>query len=284
MTEYENDSLSALLPDWNLNNRVVTWLWLKLITQAKTQLEECQLNSQTMRNQIARALKEDRRLIRRFKADLDTHLLPEQTFNWIEKNGRQPKWLAAEVAKKTEIQIRSSVFHSLTKKEQLIALLDLWDEGFSHKDRTLRRLAFDWTMHMKADRIFNWFKDKDERAKCALAWSWLEKNNPQLTLFAAPFTKLNELLDFFDHCGAFADEKELYIEKIKRRWNTQKTREKATEKKQYNFVLTHSVNAILDKLAEEHELSRTKVLQKLLLSEAEQGLYLSSRTHCVSPL
>lgn len=103
---------------------------------------------------------------------------------------------------------------------------------------------------------------QDERAKCALAWSWLEKNKPRLTWRAEPFTKLTELLEFFDHSEASDEEKELYIEKIKRRWSTQKT------------GLPLSVNAVLDKLAEEHQLSRTKVLEHLILSEEQHELYL----------
>ena len=102
----------------------------------------------------------------------------------------------------------------------------------------------------------------------------MEKNKSWLTWQAAPFTKLNEMLEFFDHSGASDEEKELYVDKIKRRWSTQKTREKAVEKKQYNFVLPLNVNAVLDKLAEEHQLSRTKVLEHLILGEEQHELYL----------
>lgn len=102
----------------------------------------------------------------------------------------------------------------------------------------------------------------------------MEKNKSWLTWRAAPFTKLNEMLEFFDLSEASAEEKELYIEKIKRRWNTQKTREKATERKQYNFVLPISVNAALDKLAEDRQLSRTRVLELLILGEEQHELYL----------
>lgn len=277
MTLNEINSLSEELPGWSLNDREVAWLWLALEIQEGIQMDECQLNSKTMCDQIARTLRRNPRLLRRLERARDTELLPEEAFSWVEKSGRQPKWLAAQATKRTGLKIRSSVFRTLTDKEQLIALLDLWDNDFGRKESALKRLSDTWTEHVQADRIFSWFKDKDERAKCALAWSWLEKNKPRLTWRAEPFTRLNELLEFFDHSEASAEEKELYIDKIKRRWSTQKTREKATEKKQYNFVLTHSVNATLDKLAEEHQLSRTKILEMLLLSEAEHGLYLSPK-------
>ncbi|KKN62216.1 hypothetical protein LCGC14_0514240 [marine sediment metagenome] len=246
-------------------------------------MQECQLNSQTMRNQIARALKRNRLILLDFERRRDTALLPEEAFEWIKKNGRQPKLLAAEAAKKTGLRIRSSVFRTLTEKEQLIALLDLWDSDFGQKANTLDRLSVTWTQLTRADKLFDWFKDKDERAKCDLAWSWLEKNKPRLTWRSQPFTKHTEMLELFDYSEASPEEKELYIEKIKRRWSTQKTREKDTEKKQYNFILTHTVNAVLDELAAKHELSRTKVLQQLLLNEAEHGLYLPSQRGHESP-
>lgn len=274
MTLNEIDSLSDELPGWRLNEREVAWLWLALESNEGIQMDECQLNSQTMRDQIARTLRRNPRVVRRLERARDRELLPEETFSWVEKSGRQPKWLAAQAAKKTGLRIRSSVFRTFTDKEQLIALFDLWDRDFGQKESALRRLSDAWTEHARSDKIFSWFKDKDERAKCALAWSWLEKNKPRLTWRAEPFTKLTELLEFFDHSEASDEEKELYIEKIKRRWSTQKTREKTVEKKQYNFVLPLSVNAALDKLAEEYHLSRTKVLEQLILSEEQHGLYL----------
>lgn len=268
------DLLSQELPGWSLNEREVAWLWLTLENRERIQMDECQLNSQTMRDQIARTLKRNPLVARGLERSRDKELLPEEAFNWVEKSGRQPKWLVAQAAQRTGLRIRSSVFRTLTDKEQLIALLDLWNKDFGQKEISLRRLSDAWTEHARSDRIFRWFKDKDERAKCALAWSWLEKNKPRLTSRAEPFTKHAELLEFFDHSEASDEEKELYIEKIKRRWSTQKTREKAVEKKQYNFVLPLSVNAVLDKLAEEHQLSRTKVLEQLILREEQHEQYL----------
>jgi len=274
MVVNEMDLLSEELPGWDLTEREVAWLWLVLETRERLRMDECQLNSQTMRDQIARTLRRNPHVTRGLVRARDRELLPEEAFSWVEKSGRQPKWVAAQAGNKTGLRIRSSVFRTLADKEQLIALFDLWDRDFGQKEDALRRLSDAWTEHARSDRIFSWFKDKDERTKCALAWSWLEKNKPRLTWRAEPFTKLTELLEFFDHSGASAEEKELYVDKIKRRWSTQKTREKAVEKKQYNFVLPLSVNAVLDKLAEEHQLSRTKVLEHLILSEEQHELYL----------
>lgn len=278
MAVHESDTLSEIFPEWRLNDREVTWLWLAVEIQEGIQMDECVLNSPTMRNQIARALANNPRTLSRLDRARDRKLLPEDAFSRVDRSGRQPKWLVTQATKRTGLNIRSSAFLTLTERDQLIALLDLWDKDLGQKDSALRRLLDAWTEHARGDKIFSWFKDKDERPKCDLAWSWLEKNKSRLTWRTDAFKRHSELLEFFDHCDATAEEKELYVEKIKRRWSMQKTREKAaTEKKQYNFVLTHSTNATLDRLAEEHQISRTKVIEKLLMSEAERGLYLSPR-------
>ena len=274
MAVNDNENLSNLLTAWRLDDREVAWLWLTLKTSQQIELADCQLNSPTMRDEIYKVMSQDPDLRWQLSSEKETALLPEEAFKWIDKAGRQPKWLTAEAQRGLGKGIVSSVFQMLTDKAKLIAIFDLWNESFSEKERALRSLSDAWNRQLKSDKLFNWFKGQDEHEKCALAWSWVEKNKSRLTWRAPPFTKLNEMLEFFDLSEASAEEKELYIEKIKRRWNTQKTREKATEKKQYNFVLPISVNAALDKLAEDRQLSRTRVLELLILSEEQHELYL----------
>lgn len=277
MPKTENDNLSRTLTNWALNDREVAWLWLRLSEREEMRLDACSLNSQTMRDQIAHYLDFNRRLRDEVERARETELLPEGAFDWIEKEGRQPKWLAAEAMRKASLKLRDSIFRTLSSKAQLIALFDLWDIDFSRKEGVLRRLAEGWNEHLQADKIFKWFKDQDERDKCSLAWSWLEKNQAGLTRREKPFTRHVELLEFFDHSGASSGEKELYVEKIKRRWSTQKTRDRSNSKKQYNFVLNNDVNAALDKLVQEYQLSRTKILEQLILSEVEHGVYLAPK-------
>lgn len=141
----------------------------------------------------------------------------------------------------------------------------------------LRQLSSDWNQHLQADKTYSWFKDQDECEKYLVAWSWLEKNKPELTQRTQPFTRFPGLLDFFDGSGASSEEIQLYIDKIKRRWATKKNRENNPDKKQYNIELKKNVNAALDKLAQDHELSRTKIIELLILNEAKQKLYLASK-------
>lgn len=285
MTTPETDALSKTLPGWTLNDRVVAWLWLYLEIRTIVNLDECQLNSQAMRDQIATTLNERPQMRTQLKFQQHRVLLPKESFDWIEEKGRQPKWLATQAERRTGLRLRSAVFRTLSEKQQLIALIDIWDKDFGTKTVAVERLSDAWVQHLQKDNIFKWFKGKDESAKCTLAWEWMNKNKSWLTRNAIPCSSFSELLELFDLINATTEEKELYIEKIKRRWSTQKNRETATDRQQYNFVFTHEVNAILNKLAEKHELSRTKVLQQLLLNEEAHGLYLplSNPTESAKP-
>lgn len=91
---------------------------------------------------------------------------------------------------------RDQYFLKLVSKAQLVPFFDLWDTDSSRKEAVLRRLAEGWNEHLQADKIFKWFKDQDEREKCSLAWSGLEKNKPVLTRREKPFARYDELLEF----------------------------------------------------------------------------------------
>lgn len=275
MPSNTNDNLSECVQGWTLDDREVVWLWLFLTEREGISLNDCSLNSSTMRDQIAHELRYKQELRANLTRARETTLLPDQAFDWVEKIGRQPKWLIAQATKKTGLRVRSSVFRTLSFKPQLIAIFDLWDADFSRKEGFLRKLASDWSTHLQTDKVFLWFKGQDGPEKYSLAWGWLEKNKPELTSKKQPFTQFGGLLEFFDGSGASPDEKGLYVDKIKRRWSTRKTREKNSHKKQYNFELTNTVNASLDKLAQAHQLSRTKVIEKLILSETARKLYLA---------
>ncbi|MAP77974.1 hypothetical protein [Halopseudomonas aestusnigri] len=277
MPKNENDTLSEILPDWSLDDREVMWLWLVLTATERIQLDECKLNSKSMRDQIAKRLRRQQAHLKDLNDARDVALLPEEAFSWIEANERQARWLVSAISQRTGLQISSSVFRTLSAKNQVIAVTDFWDRPFDRKEVMLTRLAQAWTEQLRADRIFEWFKGPDEHAKCAVAWAWLEKNKPQLTKRFDSIATVDDLLELFDKSNASNEEKELYVEKIKRRWSTQKTREKATHKKQYNFVLTDRINSILDELADAHQLSRTKVLELLLLGEIEHRMYIDPR-------
>lgn len=277
MIENTNDNLSATLPEWPLDDREIAWLWLFMSARKELALNDCAFNSTTMRDQIAHYVQYNPRLRDELNYARETMLLPSTAFDWVEKFGRQPKWLAAEAIKETSFVVSSSVFRTLSDKTKLIVVFDLWNADHSRKEAGLRQLSSDWNQHLQADKIYRWFKDQDEREKYLVAWSWLEKNKPELTQRKKPFTRLAGLLDFFDGSGASSEEIQLYIDKIKRRWSTKKNRENNPDKKQYNIELKKNVNAALDQLAQDHGQSRTKIIELLILNETKQKLYLAAK-------
>lgn len=279
MKSKTNDNLSDLLKERQLNDREVGWLWYYLKFSKDKNLDECALNGPHMRGQIARCLSYDESLKEDAEYQLETQLLPYEAFQWIQKDERQTEWLAKRAMKKASLLMLQPPFTTMTGKNLIIAIFDTWETMIGLKERLLNDLKQDWHEHLQTDRIFCWFKLENEEEKCELAWDWVEKNKPSLIRGKEPFTSHSGLLAFFDRSSATPDEKRHYVDTIKRRWSTQKHRKNTPHKKQYNFVLTNDVNATLDKLAEENQLSRTKVIEQLILREAERKLYLAQRDY-----
>lgn len=273
----KRDQLSKRLHQWKLNDREVVWLWLWLSSQERHRLSvECGVNSPTMRDLIFSELQRNPSWVKETSTEKDRSLLPQHSFAWIEEQGRMPDWLAKNVIDHTACTLDTTLYvlNELSSKNYIIAIYDFWNIEPSRKLSSLERLKRRWFEHLKESNIFDWFK-QDEVEKCETAWDWLNKNKPRLTVREKPFRTHIDLLDFFDRCRASFDEKQLYVEKIKRRWSTQKSRKNNPDKKQYNFVLNEEINASLNRLAQKHNVSRTKVLETLIKAEEEYDQYLS---------
>lgn len=254
-----------------MNTREVAWLWY-MMARDGINFEECQLDSHAMRRQLSEHLTED--LITNLEHAKDTQFIPEGDFKWVDKDGRQPPWLVRKSLKLTGKMLLPPAFSTLPIRQQMIAIFDIWKTSLSDKQRALNTLKHEWREHLLDDKLFNWMKGEEEQAKCSMAWEWMTKHQPQLMRRASPWRSHNELLEFFDEKDVTSLEKELLATKIRRRWSTKKTRENSTHKKQYNFVLTNDINSALNQLAKKHKISRTKVLEGLILQETAVGLYL----------
>lgn len=274
----EREPLSALLHEWKLDDREVAWLWHYLAYIKKEDLTDCALNSALMRRELARRLRNNEDLKKDVEYERETQLLPYEAFQWIPKDGRQTDWLKLQLMKEARVVMLRAPLSTMTGKGLVISIFDTWNTSMRSKEGFLRDLKQGWSEHLQGDRIFSWFQQEDEKERCLLAWDWMEKNKPTLTRGRSPFTRHSELLAFFDRTSSSTDEKKHYIDSIKRRWSTQKHRENTTHKKQYNFVLHNDVNTALDKLAEHNHLSRTKILERLILSEAEHSFHLLEKS------
>jgi hypothetical protein len=255
-----------------LDVREVAWL-CHFLTSEGIDFEECALNSQVMRKQISDIL--NRRDIEEFEQAKSTQFIPEEDFRWIhDKDTRQVAWVLQRSMQSSNRLILPNAFMTLPLRQRIISIIDIWKADLSVKQRTVSRLKYEWAEHKLDDKLFTWFKGEHEQAKCSMAWDWIQKHQPTITRLAAPFWCYNDLIVFFDQAKVTSTEKKFIVTKIKQRWNTKAARQNSPHKKQYNFVLSNEVSTALDKLAQKHKVSRTKALEKLILNEADLGLYL----------
>lgn len=104
--------------------------------------------------------------------------------------------------------------------DRLYYIADCWEADITYKRIELKNIEEQWWSQKNADKPFRWFKDDNQ--KILLAWEWLTKNT-QLDLSRPPFEDYEDLLIYFDENFIINEQRELYLTKIKARWNQQNT-------------------------------------------------------------
>lgn len=164
---------------------------------------------------------------------------------------------------------------NLNGMDLVFYIVDGWEADLTQKQLVLSHTKTQWEQHKNGDKELKWFKDNDQ--KSSLAWEVLKKYSPITIGFQNQFENYEDLLIFFDGAILTKEQKELYISKIKKRWNQQKYREKLNGKAQYNFILSDKSIRILNKLSETHEITRARVLELLLEMEELKGDHIAER-------
>ena len=271
------DRLSELLQETHRNHRHDIWLWLFLhyYREARLDLKTC--NGLTMRDEIARALNlKDQKLFQsRIPREKDRFLLPNEKLEWIEEDERQYQWLLREIEQMTGLRLPRGLVH-LIGRDRLIAMIDLWEVDIAEKAYEVELLHRDWLRHKAKDSEFEWFADKkDGEKRCVCAWEWLKKKYLSPVSRQTPISDYQELLMFFDQKDIGRNERTAMIREIKRRWSRKQFDERAADKKQVNVMLSKTVIAQLDALAEAHGLKRAQIIENLVRIEADAGVYLA---------
>lgn len=276
MTVQDTDSLEYLLGKTSHRQDIWLWLFLKQYEKADFELDTC--NGHTMRDILASFLEArgapSPKVI--FQA-MDRSLVPDECVKWISGEERQTRWLSSRVEKMTQLGGLWNV-PRLLGKDLLLGAIDLWDEGIAHKTTALKNLSYEWERHRSKDHLFKWFEDKKEGAqRCRFAWVWMQ--NDKMLSWHKPlcFEGHSELVMFFDEIDLRERELKDIAESIRRSWNRQRYLKKLDGKKQYNFILSTDVVALLDALAEANDLRRPQVLERLVMAEAERGGYLPKK-------
>lgn len=265
-----NDELTlALAREAVPNEREVTWLWIFLISKGAP-LDPNLYGSYAGRSQMASFLKSSLYIREQAKALME-RLLPAPSLSWITQENRQITWLLSALSRNAPML---NLPPQLAGREQAIAAIDAWEIPPTEKLAKLRHIEHQWNMIRQRDKLFTWFKEKDRATRCSAAWEWLCRNKSYSTLGKAPFEGYDDLISFFDQSNWDEATKDLCVIKIKRYWSQTNYRKKLQGKKQYNFVLTDTVNQKLNQLAARHGLKRNQILEILIETEAAQDLYI----------
>ncbi|NWA29191.1 hypothetical protein HX870_10265 [Pseudomonas gingeri] len=271
-----HDELARLLDEHQPNNRHDIWLWLHLCRDEQAGFDPASCNGRTMRNEIARWLKDKTDLRTDIPSLKDRRLVPDAKLKWVDEGERQYRWLLHRVvgitASRPPRELPDGLEH-LTDKNRFIAMLDLWGVNLKIKSDAIEDLRNAWCKHKAKDRDFEWFEDKKDGARrCKCAWEWLEKNHTPLPEEQRPISNYQELLMFFDQAYLRSYEQKTMIQEIKKRWSRQQFDDRNADKKQVNIMLSKTVITLLDELAKKHDQKRAQVLEHLITMASEQGM------------
>lgn len=272
MTQYRDDTLSEILGMHEYNRRHDLWLWYKLYLfhEGFNELNHLDLE---MRDKIAQYLLQNRQLINQLIKEKSNQLVPDEELSWIKDERRLINWTTRELER--TLNHNSMIMQiELTGRDLLIAMLDINPKDVTEKVTILRKLEQDWLNHKAQDKRYAWFKNDDQ--KCQLAYEWLSKS-ASFFIRQTPFENYEDILIFFDNANYSEEKIELCISKIKKAWNQRKYRTSLNGKAQYNFILSDKTAELLDKISNQHEISRARTIEILVEIEAREGLYIAEK-------
>ncbi len=267
MTVRFNNPLQQLFPSWRFERRKIIWLWLYLYTREAT---PGTFDGPGMVNRMATKI----RLAgwsEEIAKEISEKLLTEAVFNWIDKKGRQPKWLLFKFRQMRPTAPICPI--DLTARDELIALFDFLDEEKSTKMLMLEDLKAGWVKQQLHDKRLAWYVSAGkEKEKCQIAWLWYQQHHGSLAYRAPEFSKMDDILEFLDSTDFSLEEKLHHLEQIKKKYKALQTQASRQGKQQTNLSLSATARAQLDQLAKRGRMSKTEVIELLIQGAHERGL------------
>lgn len=149
---------------------------------------------------------------------------------------------------------------------------------FSSLDNPKRNIAWmalsnQWIEQRKQDEKFKWFLIGNNQQKRDELQGWIERNSKKDPKWNRPIKCHLDVLEFFD-CIDDSDVEKI-ISNVKSNVYQKNHREKLTNKKQKNFLLSNSTIARLNKLQDKYGISHTRIIETLIRKESEKNLYIS---------
>ncbi|WP_374555718.1 hypothetical protein [Aquitalea pelogenes] len=225
------------------------------------------------------ALSGDNRHYNEIRTTKNSMLVNENCLEWILREGDQERlisWLNL-------IKIETGLYNfaesfSVNEKntKEFITSIDCKQISVIIKSQSIHLLENKWRALKSTDKIFTWFGKHDTQSKLATAYSWLCDNLEQLKptpsqmasqLPQQNFQSITDLIIYFDKITSNTSEKILYIDRIKRRFNQAKYKEKVKNKKQCNYVLKIKTISMLEELAKINDKKMTEIIEDLINEE-----------------
>lgn len=267
------DRLSKLIGDRPWSARWDNWLWLYLSQIRVARYDWRIVNRASMRDLMADSIE---------WAGVNPHgileaekrlLLPDDDLSWITDCKRQHEWIKNKILQRSNAQF--GIPESFVGRDYVLAMIDCWD--VLSKLFSVTGLQRDWIEQLKQDRQLDWVKERDEREACGYIWDWLRRNQLERTFMRAEPVDHLSMLMFFDASNLTDIEKKHCIAAARKLWRQDIRRNSDTGKDQLNVTLSKKAIGRLDKFCKKHDLSRSKVLEVLLMMEEEKGIYIAER-------
>lgn len=210
--------------------------------------------------------------LRRQKTDA---LLNEEAFIWLrEKDDERAQiWMLNQTDERVNDRRPSGKpSPGLSRLEEIIFSIDLWDESLEKKIRFLRKQQEDWGAARTPDSDTKWLDPKNEE-QLRWAWEYLRKQNRDIRL-PAPTT----LKDFYvavlasldDMSQGHPDTKKVFLDKMRKTWSQKKYRDSEDARKQVYLPLNPKAQEGMKWLAEQLNEKAHKVVERLIAEEVQR--------------
>lgn len=264
-----NSPLHELCPQWTTDDRAIAWLFTFANNELDAKLRPCEsANFEQLKKLVCHIRHHG---FDRVEQQKSKDFINKSVFDWIDNKGRQPVWLL----KKAE-QIWPTVLPEvklLEPKKWLIALIDYHGHNVSDHLNSVTRLKSEWAQQQVKDSQLSWYAGAGkEKQRCEIAWHWYYEKNPLSISHIPKFSKADDVFSYLDETNLRHDEKLYHLEQIKKRFKTEEVKASRHNKKQTNISLSDHARRQLDALASENRMTKTELIEHLILKAAENGL------------
>ncbi|MBV7583031.1 hypothetical protein KW851_09400 [Pseudomonas sp. PDM33] len=253
------------------------WLWFYLALRGKALYRSEALNPRTMSEQMAESIRHFRLSPEEIAVDQNRQMVSEEHITWISNCKRQLAWIQHRLTCNKHIRTPDIYSSALTERELLIAKIDCSGSAPRDKESCVIDLKQAWPEQMQLDKQLSWIQETNKSGAWQHLCEWMRKHQPEQKLPEVAPKDLQEVLIASDAWSWSDVERKYCISTARRLWRQTLRRKKAKGKKQYNFILSDKAIKRLDKLSKDHELSRARILEILLLMEDEKDLYLKEQ-------